>query len=66
MNKTSYEIIRDNLDKLINEVDEYLAQLDKEIAENEQRIDALLKAREELKYLKSEEELTNERPRRDA
>lgn len=61
MNKTSYEIIRDCLDKLINEVDEYLAQLDKEIAENEQRIDALLKAREELKNLESEEELTNER-----
>nr|DAF21752.1 MAG TPA: Cell cycle protein [Bacteriophage sp.] len=56
MNKTSYEIIRNCLDKLINEVDEYLAQLDKEIAENEQRIDALLKAREELKYLESEEE----------
>lgn len=56
MNKTSYEIIRDCLDKLINEVDEYLAQLDKEIAENEQRIDTLLKAREELKYLESEEE----------
>lgn len=56
MNKTSYEIIRNCLDKLINEVDEYLAQLDKEIAENEQRIDALLKAREELKDLKYEEE----------
>ena len=56
MNKTSYEIIRNCLDKLINEVDEYLAQLDKEIAENEQRIDALLKAREELKYLESEED----------
>ena len=55
MNKTSYEIIRDNLDKLINEVDEYLAQLDKEIAENEQRIDALLKAREELKNLKRDD-----------
>ena len=61
MNKTSYEIIRDNLDKLINEVDEYLAELDEEIAQNEQRIDELLKAREELKYLKSKEELTNER-----
>lgn len=56
MNKTSYEIIRNCLDKLINEVDEYLAQLDKEIAENEQRIDALLKAREELKDLESEED----------
>ena len=61
MNKTSYEIIRDCIDKLIDEADEYLEQLDKEIAENEQRIDELLKAREELKNLKSEEELTNER-----
>ena len=55
MNKTSYEIIRDCLDKLINEVDEYLAQLDKEIAENEQRIDSLLKAREELKNLEGDD-----------
>ena len=43
------EAIRDYLDKLIDNADEYIVKLDREIAENEQRIDELIKAREEFR-----------------
>ena len=52
MNKTNIkelEAIRDYLDKMIDEADALLASWDEEIAQNEQRIDELIKAREELK-----------------
>ena len=52
MNKTNtkeLEAIRDYLDKMIDEADALLASWDEEIAESEQRIDELIKAREELK-----------------
>ena len=47
--KTTIEIVRDYLDKLIDEADAVLASWDEEIAESEQRIDELIKAKEELK-----------------
>lgn len=48
MNKTT-ELVRDYLDKLIDEADAVLANWDEEIAESEQRIDELIKAKEELR-----------------
>ena len=50
MNKTNLEAVRDYLDKLIDNVDEYLAQLDKEIAENEKLINDCITAKEALKH----------------
>ena len=44
------EAIRDYLDKLIDNADEYIAELDREIAQNEQRINELIEAKEVLKY----------------
>lgn len=44
------EAIRDYLDRLIDNADEYLAELDEKIAQNEQRIDKLIEAKETLKY----------------
>lgn len=43
------EATRDYLDKLIDSADEYLAELDEEIAQNEQRINELIEAKEALK-----------------
>ena len=48
MNKTT-ELVRDYLDKLIDEADAVLASWDEEIAGSEQRIDELIRAKEELK-----------------
>ena len=48
MNKTT-ELVRDYLDKMIDEADAVLASWDEEIAESEQRIDELIKAKEELR-----------------
>lgn len=50
MNKTNLEAVRDYLDKLIDNADEYLAQLDKEIAENEKLINDCITAKEALKH----------------
>lgn len=44
------EAIRDYLDKLIDSADEYLAELDEEIAENEKLINDCITAREALKH----------------
>lgn len=44
------EAIRDYLDKLIDDADEYIAKLDKEIAENEKLINDYITAREALKH----------------
>ena len=55
MNKTNLETIRDYLDKLIDEADEYIAKLDKEIIENEKLIVDCINARELLKHLDKED-----------
>lgn len=49
MNKTT-ELVRDYLDKMIDEADAVLASWDEEIAESEQRIDELIEAKEALKH----------------
>lgn len=49
------EVIRDYLDKLIDNADEYIAELDREIAENEKLIVDCINARELLKHLESKE-----------
>lgn len=48
-NIAELKAIRDYLDKLIDNADEYIAELDEQIALNEQRINELIEAREELK-----------------
>ena len=48
------EAARDYLDKLIDEADEYIAKLDKEIIENEKLIIDCINARELLKHLDKE------------
>ena len=53
--KTNLEALRDYLDKLIDEADEYIEQLDKEIIENEQLINDCINARKLLKHLESKE-----------
>lgn len=49
-NISNLEAIRDYLDKLIDNVDEYIAQLNREIAENEKLINDYITAREALKH----------------
>lgn len=44
------EAVRDYLDKLIDNADEYIAGLDEEIAQNEQRINELIEAKEALNH----------------
>lgn len=44
------EAVRDYIDKLIDEADDYIVQLDKEIAENEKLINELITAREALNH----------------
>lgn len=44
------EAIRDYLDKLIDNADEYIAQLNREIAENEKLINDYITTREALKH----------------
>lgn len=53
MNRTNIkdlEAVRDYLDKLIDNADEYIEQLNKEIAENEKLINDYITAREALKH----------------
>ena len=50
------EAIRDYLDKLIDDADEYIAKLDREIIENERLIVDCINARESLKHLESKED----------
>ena len=49
-NIENLEAVRNYLDKLIDSADEYIAQLDREIAENERLIDELITAREALNH----------------
>ena len=44
------EAIRDYLDKLIDNADEYIVKLDEEIAQNEKLINELITAREALNH----------------
>lgn len=44
------EAIRNQLDKLIDNADEYIAELDEQIALNEQLINDYIEAREALKH----------------
>ena len=44
------EAIRDYLDKLIDNADEYIVKLDEEIAQNERLINELITAREALNH----------------
>ena len=53
------ESARDYLDKLIDEADEYIAKLDKEIIENEKLIIDCINARELLKHLEAKEGTEN-------
>ena len=52
-NIANLEAVRDYLDKLIDNADEYIAQLNKEIVENEKLINDYITAREALKHAKS-------------
>ena len=54
-NISNLEAIRDYLDKLIDNADEYIAELDKKIAENERVIVDCINARELLKRLEAKE-----------
>lgn len=53
------EAIRDYLDKLIDDADEYIAKLDKEIIENEKLIVDCINARKILNHLESKEDNEN-------
>lgn len=44
------EAVRDYLDKLIDNADEYIVKLDEEIAQNEKLINELITAREALNH----------------
>ena len=55
MNKTNIkdlEAVRDYLDKLIDNADEYIVKLDEEIAQNEKLINELITAREALNHVR--------------
>ena len=54
-NISNLEAIRDYLDKLIDNADEYIAELDKKIAVNERLIIDCINARELLKHLEAKE-----------
>ena len=57
MNKTNLEEIRDYLDKLIDDADKYIAELDEKIIENERLINDCINARELLNHLEAKGEL---------
>ena len=50
-NIKNLQAARDYLDKLIDNADEYIAELDRQIAENERLIVDCINARELLKHL---------------
>lgn len=55
MNKTNLEAARDYLDKIIDDADKYIAELDEKIIENEKLIVDCINAREVLNHLESKE-----------
>ena len=64
MNKTNIkdlEAARNYLDQLIDNAEDYIAELDREIAENERLIEDCINARKVLKNLEAKEDHENER-----
>ena len=47
------EAVRDYLDKLIDNAEDYIAELDREIAENEKLIEDCINARKVLNHLEA-------------
>ena len=61
MNKTNLEALRDYLDKLIDNAEDYIAELDEKIIENEILINDCINARKVLNHLEAKEDNENER-----
>ena len=54
-NKTNLEALRDYLDKLIDNAEDYIAELDRKIVENEKLIEDCINTRKVLNHLESKE-----------